>query len=166
MLPKLTFLIMFTFLFRNVVLVFFHVFPEQPDKMVSKSVFVIFGPCVEVFALNGWIAGRGSLPAWIGSTRGVSLLWGLCEALWGGLLVSGCTFPIGCFCLTKTQWNSRLLKDAVSLMCSVREIIRFAPRTPSIDETLLHWWDHFTLMEPFCIINVRMVSEWLHYSVI
>lgn len=92
---------------------------KKPGKMMRESVFVIF----RWSALNGWIAGRGSLPAWIRSTRGVSLLWGLCEALWGGLLVSGCTLPIGCFCLTKTQWDSGLLKDAVSLSCSLQEII-------------------------------------------
>lgn len=70
-----------------------------------------------VFALNGWITGCGSVPAWIRRTRGVSLLWGLCEALWGRRLVSGCMFPIGCFCWAKTQWGSGLFKEAVSPFC-------------------------------------------------
>ncbi len=123
--------------------------------------------CVEVFVQNGWIAGCGSLPAWIKSTWGVSLLWGLCEALWGGLLVSGCTLPIGCFCLAKTQWNSGLLKDAVSLSCSLQEIICLMLITSySIDETLLFRWDHLTLMGPFCVINIWMESECQCYSLV
>lgn len=98
---------------------------------------------------------------------GVSLLWGLCEALWVGLLVSGCTFPIGCFCLTKTQCDSGLLKDAVSLSFSLREIICFLLITSySIDETLLFWWGHLILMGPFCVINIWMESECQCYSLI
>lgn len=137
----------------------------------SQTKLSVFCDCltvyVDVFALNGWIAGRGSLPAWIRSTRGVSLLWGLREALWGGLLVSGCTFPIGCFCLTKTQWDSGLLKDTVSLSCSLQEIICFVLITSySIDETLLFWWDLLILMGSFCVINIWMESECQFYSLI
>lgn len=123
---------------------------------------------MEVFAVNGWIAGRGSLPCLNQEcTRGVSLLWGLCEALWGRLLVSGCMFPIGCFCLTKTQRDSGFLKDAVSLSCSLQEIICLMLITSySIDETLLFWWDHLLLMGPFCVINIWMESECQCYSLI
>ena len=107
------------------------------------------------------VGGRGSLPArLIQEHRGVSLLWGLCEALWGRLLVSGCTFSIGCFCLAKTQWDSRLLKDAVSLSYSLQEIISLVLITSySIDETILFWWDHLILMGLFCVINIWMESE-------
>lgn len=126
-----------------------------------------FSDRVEVFPLRGWVAGRASL-VWIRSTPGVSLLWGLCEALWAGLLVSGCILPIGCFCLTKTQWGSGLLKDAVSLfVLTLRKIICFVVITSySIDETLLFWWDHLTLMGQFCVINIWMESECQCYSLI
>lgn len=128
--------------------------------MLIVSVCDFLSVCVEVFALNGWIAGCGSLPSWIRSTWGVSLLWGLCEALWGGLLVSCCMRPIGCFCLTKTQWVSELLKDAVSLSYSLQEIICLVLITSySTDETLLFWWDDLIWMGPFCVINIWMESE-------
>lgn len=137
---------------------------KNMDKMM---IVCVLSAWVEVFALNGWIAGCGSLPVWIRSTRGVSLLWGLCEALWGGLLVSGCMLPIGCFCWTKIQWDSGLLKDAVSPPCSLQGIICLMLITSySIDETLLFWWDHLILMGPFCVINIWMESECQCYSLI
>lgn len=134
---------------------------KKPDKTISASLFGIF--C--------WhrMVGLQAVPLCLpeSGARGVSLLWGLCEALWVWLLVSGCTFPIGCFCLTKTQWDSGLLKDAVSLSCSLREIICFVLITSySSDETLLFWWDHLTLMGPFCVINIWMESECQRYSLI
>lgn len=102
-----------------------------------------FLDCVDVLSLNGWVAGRGSLPAWIRSTWGVSLFWGLCEAFWAGLLVSGCMFPIGCFCLTKTQWDCGLLKDAVSLFrLSSRKNNQFHA---DYIIHIFHWWNTFIL---------------------
>lgn len=135
-------------------------------SLTKRSVCLcsLFSVRLWMFALNGWIADCGSLPVWIWSTRGVSLLWGLCEALWGRLLVSGCMFPIGCFCWTKTQWDSGLFKEAVSLLCSLQEIICLMLITSYfIDETLLFWWDHLILMGPFCVINIWMESEYQCY---
>lgn len=136
------------------------------DKMISESV-CDFSDCLSGSVCTERSDCRPRLSAWIRSTRGVSQLWGLCEALWARLLVSGCMFPIGCFCLTKTQWDSGLLKDAVSLSCSLQEIICFMLITSySIDETLLFWWDHLALMGPFCVISIWMESECQCYSLI
>lgn len=112
--------------------------------------------------------GCGSVPAWIRSTWGVSLLWGLCEALWARLLVSGCMFPIGCLCLTKTQRDSGFLKDAVSLFWFAPKEKKCFVLTTShpIDETLLFWWDHLILIGPFCVINIWMESECHCYALI
>lgn len=105
-----------------------------------------------MFALNGWIAGCGSLPAWIRSTRGVSLLWGLCEALWGRRLVSGCMFPIGCFCWAKTQWGSGFFKEAVSLLCVCVCMCVFFPKELFVWCWLYHIW----LMEH----SDELISDW------
>lgn len=135
---------------------------EREQAIWSVGLCLWFSDYVEVFALAGWREGCGSLPAWIRSARGVSLLWGLCEALWVGLLVSGCMFPIGCFCLSKTQRDSRLLKDAVSIFCALLEkkssISCWLQHIP-IDGTLLFRRDHLVLMGPFCVINIWMESE-------
>lgn len=52
----------------------------------------------------------------------VPALWGLCEALWARLLVSDCIFPIGCFCLTKTQSDSGFLKMQCHFWYSIKKI--------------------------------------------
>lgn len=108
-----------------------------------------FSVVVCVFALNGWITGCSSVPAWIRRTRGVSLLWGLCEALWGRRLVSGCMFPIGCFCWAKTQWGSGLFKEAVSLFVCARVWFFFFLSVwcwLHHISLMKHWWAHLTLM--------------------
>lgn len=106
--------------------------------------------------------GCGSVPAWIRSTWGVSLLWGLCEALWARLLVSGCMFPIGCLCLTKTQRDSGLLKDAVSLFwCAPKEKKMFRA-----DYISSRWWNTFILMrsshtDRTILCNQHMNGIWM-----
>lgn len=134
---------------------------KRPDRCVS-----FFWSCGSVS--TEWLSSSLCFSVWIRSKPGVSLLWGLCEALWAELLVSGCMFPIGCFCLTKTQWGSGLLKEAVSLLVlALRKIICFVVITSyTIDETLLFWWDHLALMGPFCVINIWMESECQCYSLI
>lgn len=112
-----------------------------------------FSVVVCVFALNGWITGCGSVPAWIRRTRGVSLLWGLCEALWGRRLVSGCMFPIGCFCWAKTQWGSGLFKAAVSLfvcVCARVWVVFFC--LLDADYITFHWWNTDELISHWCRI--------------
>lgn len=123
---------------------------EMSPTEWSACLTWLFSVSLWMFALNGQIAGCGSLLAWFRSTRGVSLLWGLCEALWGSLLVSGCMFPIGCFCWTKTQWESGLFKEAASLLCSLQKIsvwcwlhhISLMKHFYS-DEIISYWWGHF-----------------------
>lgn len=69
-------------------------------------------------------------------------------------------FPIGCFCWTKTQWDSGHFKEAVSLFCYLQDIICLVLITSHfIDESLLFWWNHLMLMGPFCVINIWMESE-------
>lgn len=145
------------------------IFRSALDKNGTKQqgcLCLWFSVVLCMFALNGWIAGCGSLPAWIRSTRGVSLLWGLCEALWGRRLVSGCMFPIGCFCWAKTQWGSGLFKEAVSLLCACVCMCVFFPRNCLFDADyiIFDWWS--TLMSSsqtdgwsFCVVKIRMEFE-------
>lgn len=128
--------------------------------MVSNAV------SVEPFALNGWIAGLSSLPG--SGVHGVCPSSEVCvrpsePSLWFQVAHS----QLAAFVWLKHRGTLGFLKMQRLFACSVPGIICIILTTLySMDGTLSHWWNHFILMEPFCVINIRMASEWLYYPII
>lgn len=161
---KLTFLITFQyfrFFFFFYCMYFQNCLGKKPDKMISVCLCLWFSDrlcgsvCTERLDSRLWLSAclnqeyTGCVPA--------------LRSVWGPLRrASGFRLHAPNWLLFVWLKHSETL-GFLKMQCHFRALFKESHlmliTSYSIDETLLFWWDHLTLMGPFCVINIWMGAE-------